>query len=101
MTIWIDSSAFITDVFHFQVISLSSFFFTAGISFALKNVYDMFYFKVDLKYHYDIHMEQSRTFDEIRHDIQDEIEDRIRPVLRLTTFSNSGLIFMLFMLVFK
>ena len=73
----------------------------SAIDFALKKVHDMFYFKVNLTYEYDLQVEQSKSFTEIRYDIQTEIEQRIRPLIYVASISNLGLCLMMFLLFFK
>lgn len=72
-----------------------------GLHVALKDIYDVFYFNVTLKYHYDIKLVQSKTFADIREDIQAEIEDRIRPLFSFASVNHVGLVFMMGWLVLK
>ena len=63
--------------------------FISGIKVAIKNVYDMFYFNVTLDYHYNLTMQQSKTYEEVKRDINDEIESRLRPLYEAFAWANS------------
>ena len=67
----------------------------------MQDIYDMFYFNVTLIYHYNLTMEQSRTFSEIREDIKEEVEERLSPLTKLVSFSNVILVFTLVWMLVK
>ena len=60
---------------------------------AFESLHDMFYFKVELDYVYNVTLVQNRTFEEVSRDIQSEIDTRMQPFR--SVISVSGLISMI------
>lgn len=59
-----------------------------GLQMAVRNVVGMFDFGVDLDYHYSLQLNQSKTFEDIREDIDAEVAERLAFVETLKTWSN-------------
>ncbi|KAI0233286.1 hypothetical protein LSAT2_016464 [Lamellibrachia satsuma] len=61
---------------------------TPRLQMAVRNVVGMFDFGVDLDYHYSLQLNQSKTFEDIREDIDAEVAERLAFVETLKTWSN-------------
>ena len=71
------------------------------LTLAVNDVYEMFYFNVTLTYDFNVTLEQSKSFQQIRDDIIDDVKRRFQFFDAIIGFSHLGLISMFAYLIFK
>ena len=68
---------------------------------AFESLHDMFYFKVELDYVYNVTLVQNRTFEQVSADIQAEIDARMRPFRSVVSVSGLVSMILLFQVFLK
>lgn len=74
--------------------------FTEVKNFA-RHMYNQFYVNITFVHYYNYSLEQSKSFDDIRGDIADEIRDRTEWFLELIDWSDFFMCFFFFFVGFK
>ncbi|XP_014773461.1 DC-STAMP domain-containing protein 2 [Octopus bimaculoides] len=51
--------------------------FAAPVSKAIQNLYDMFYFKIKIDYEYQVSMEQTKSYSQVKRDVLREVKEKL------------------------
>ena len=86
-------------LFHYNYVQTTNHItcFITAIATAIMSVWSMFYFKVDIDYSYKYNLTQTKTFSQIRKDIQAEVKGRVQG---FTAYAEFMEFFLMFSLVF-
>lgn len=67
----------------------------------MRDIEEMFYFRVDLDYEYNVTLVQSKTYREIRDDIKREIDEKLAFLSKVTLVTNVLFLIFLFFTFIK